>query len=150
MKVIGQLMTMLALLLFTLSQSVTAQTTHTIRLNVNTGMIDNSNVNSACNFGQDPSIANRDFTITVKNGDIVVWVGVSDSSDGRVEVTAINHEGGARVFGKNKLNGNDGVVTGVVTDGRPGDEEKYKISFKVFDSDVRKGTFHIDPKIKVD
>jgi len=105
-----------------------------------------------CNFGQDQSIANRDFTITVEKGDTVKWVGVSsDSPDtDRVEITGINHEGGARVFGKNKLNDTDGIVIGIVSDGKQGDEEKYKVSFKVFnDGTKRKGTFHIDPKIKV-
>lgn len=151
MKLANQITILLAVLLISLSNVSFSQTVHTITLNVATGLIENTNVDEVCNFGQDQSIANRDFSITVKKGDTVKWVGVSsDSSGDKVEITGINHEGGVRIFGKNKLNDTDGIVIGVVSDGKPGDEEKYKLSFKVFNNGVkRNGTFHIDPKIKV-
>lgn len=126
------------------------QVTHTIILHVDTGVIQNSNVDKVCNFGQDASISNKDFSIVVEIGDIVKWVGVSSSAPNtdQVEIKSINHEGGARVFGKNVLNGNKGVVMGTVTDGKKGNEEKYKISFKVKNNGSnRNGTFSIDPKI---
>ncbi|MBL7872306.1 MAG: hypothetical protein JNM78_11880 [Cyclobacteriaceae bacterium] len=126
------------------------QVTHTIILHVDTGVIQNSNVDQVCNFGQDASISNRNYSIVVEVGDIVKWIGVSSSSPNtdQVEITSINHEGGARVFGKNVLNGTKGVVVGTVTDGKKGNEEKYKISFKVKNNGTnRNGTFSIDPKI---
>lgn len=141
------LMTMLLLSLVSHGQDV-----HTITLQVDTELIENSNTNEVSNFGQDPGISNEDFTIEVAPGDTVKWVGVSSSAAGtdEVEITGINHEGGARIFGKNKLNGRGGLVVGVVTHGREGDEEKYKVSFKVSNDGVkRNGTFHIDPKLRV-
>lgn len=143
---------LMAMVLLSFTNVLYGQTVHTIILNVETGIIENSNKDEVCNFGQDQSVSNEDFTITVKNGDTVRWVGFSsDAPDSdKVDITSINHEGGARVFGRNKLNDTDGVVVGIVTEGRDGDEEKYKVSFKVYNNGVkRQGTFNIDPKIKV-
>jgi hypothetical protein len=141
------LMTMLLLSLVSYGQNV-----HTITLQVDTDQIVKSNINAVCNFGQAQSISNEDFTLIVAQGDTVKWEGVSSSASDmdEVEITGINHEGGARIFGKNKLNGDGGMVAGVVTHGREGDEEKYKVSFKVYNNGVkRNGTFHIDPKLRV-
>lgn len=152
MKTTKQFLILIVIALFTFSINSYSQQTHIITLNVDTGQIENSNVDEVCDFGQDPGITNRGFTIEVEIGDTVKWIGVSSSSPDTdaVEITGINHEGGARVFGKNKLNDTDGVVVGVVTDGKEGDLEKYKISFKVYnDGDKRGGTYHIDPIIKV-
>ncbi|MDH3709925.1 MAG: hypothetical protein OER04_08565 [Cyclobacteriaceae bacterium] len=150
MKPIKQLSLLVTILL--LSIMGYGQEVHTITLSVATDQVENSNTHEVCNFGQDPGISNEEFTIFVALGDTVKWVGVSANApdSDEVEITAINHEGGARVFGRNKLNDTDGIVIGVVTEGREGDEEKYKVSFKVHNNGVkRNGTFHIDPKIKV-
>lgn len=142
-------------ILFSLGSSTNNPEIHEITLYVNTGIIDNTNINEVCNFGQAPEIPNREYTITVKPGDIVIWKGVSINAEGvdEVLIKSINHEGGARVFGRNTLtdsNQNPGIVIGTVEDGRDGDEEKYKLSFKVLNDGVRRnGTFHIDPKIQV-
>ena len=152
MKTTKRLLFFIAIALFTFSIASYGQQTHVITLNVDTGQIEKSNVDQVCDFGQDPGISNRGFTIEVEIGDTVKWIGVSSSSPetDSVEITSINHEGGARVFGKNKLNDTDGVVIGIVTDGKEGDLEKYKISFKVYNNgDKRGGTYHIDPIIKV-
>ena len=83
-------------------------------------------------------------------GDTIIWRGESMSSDEvLVNITAINHEGGKNIFDKNRLHGDGQVpesVIGTVVTGEPGDEDKYKITFKMSN---RNGTFHIDPVIKV-
>ena len=150
MKPNNQLIILVTMLL--LSPVAYGQNVHTITLQVDTDQIIKSNVNEVCNFGQAQGISNEDFTIIVAQGDTVRWEGVSTSTPDRdeVEITGINHEGGARIFGKNKLNGEGGMVIGVVTHGREGDEEIYKVSFKVYNNGVkRNGTFHIDPKLRV-
>ena len=155
MKILSKIVVLIAVILFSFGTATSPQSIHEITLYVDTGAITSNNVNQVSNFGQDTGISNVDFTIVVKPGDIVLWKGVSSTAPetDEVHVTAINHEGGARVFGKNTLrdtNQNPGIVLGTVTDGKDGDEEKYKLSFKVKnDGEKRNGTFHIDPKIQV-
>lgn len=140
--------------LFLLSSHPRADT-HEIILQVDTQNIGPTNTDDVCTFGQDASISNAEFTINVRKGDVIIWKGVSSSAPDTDEVliTSINHEGGARVFGRNVLRDsrqNPGVVLGVISDGKDGDEEKYKVSFKVLNSgEKRGGTFHIDPKIRI-
>mgnify|MGYP001123427429 CR=1 FL=1 len=129
-----------------------AQKTHTITLNVDTGKITKSTVNQYSNFGQSSNISNEDFTIEVNLGDTVNWIGVSSSnSNDIVKIESINHQGGARVFAKNVLRGNDnGVVSGLVKKGRAGDSEKYNVKFRVYYNGVNKSKlFKIDPKIVI-
>lgn len=142
-------------LLFTTVGKAQAPETHIITLQVNTTDIKKPKVNDFANFGQSDDVSNENFTINVRKGDIIIWKGVSSSAPDTdlVSISAINHEGGVNVFGQNVLKGNGEVpelVIGTVINGNPGDEEKYKLSFKVFVNGTKKnGTFHIDPKIKV-
>ena len=130
-----------------------AQETKTITLNVNTSEITRSTVNENANFGQSPRISNEDFTIEVSLDDVVVWKGLSTSSeDDRVEILSINHEGGVSLFNysRNILKGENGVVSAVVTKGKAGDSDKYTIKFRVYRNGERlPGTFQIDPKIVI-
>ena len=139
---------------FSLSTMAQQPETHIITLYVNTADIEKPNIDQYANFGQEAGISNRDFTIHVRKGDIVIWKGISTSSEAdMVNISAINHEGGVNVFGQNVLRGNGEtpeLVVGTVINGNPGDEDKYKISFKVYINGTKKhGTFHIDPKIIV-
>jgi hypothetical protein len=146
---------MTAFLLVTFNTLSLGQETHTITLYVNTADVSSQNTSEQCNFGQAEGITNEEFTIQAKKGDIIVWKGVSTNAPETdiVSITAINHEGGVNIFDKNVLRGNNQspeVVIGTVVQGAPGDEEKYKISFKVFNNgEQRNGTFHIDPKIQI-
>lgn len=131
---------------------------HVITLYVNTTDIEKPDVNSYADFGQ-TGITNEDYTTYVRKGDIVIWKGVSttDSSD-VVNITSINHHSGAKFFGKNMLQGNDGdpeVVVGVVAkdsemvDGTLAREEKYTLKFTVMNNGTkRNGMFQIDPVLK--
>lgn len=148
------LLALVLLVIFAISTSTFGQQTHTITLYVDTGNISNQDTNSFCNFGQDESIPNEEFTISVSNLDMVVWQGQSTSSENdEVMITSINHQGGKNVFDRNVLRDtqdNPGVVTGQVVEGIAGDEQKYSVNFKVTNNGSnRNGTFHIDPKIKV-
>lgn len=150
-----KILMLVSIFIFSFGSTSTVPQTHIITLNVDTSAIENSNVDEVSNFGQPEEVSNHDFTIIVKKGDIILWKGVSTSApdSDQVLISAINHEGGARVFGRNTLldsQQNPGIVVGTVTDGKDGDEEKYKLSFKVMnDSIQRGGTYHIDPKIQV-
>ena len=150
MKTTNRLFILIGIVLMLLSSNSYAQETHTITLYVNTSTVDMDNTDETCNFGQESGIENKDFTIWVNVGDTIIWKGESTSSDEvLVNIDAINHEGGKNVFDKNKLRGDGQVpekVTGTVIQGAPGDEDKYKISFKMSN---RNGTFHIDPIIKI-
>ena len=129
------------------------QKVHTITLNVETGKIVKPNIDPFCNFGQPASISNKDYAIKVDIGDIVIWEGVSSSSPSTdtVNITSINHQGGVNVFGRNLIRGNGDspeIVIGKVLKGAPGDEDKYAISFTVYNNGIkRNGTFRIDPKL---
>lgn len=129
--------------------TINAQTKHTITLNVDTENITNSNIAETCNFGQDEEITNENYSIEVNIGDIVEWVGVStSSSEDVVEIISINYEGGARVFDRNILRDDNGIVRGVVSSGRPGDYQKYNVKFRVYrNGNLLSGVFKIDPKI---
>ena len=129
-----------------------AQTTHTITLEVNTTDITRSTIPENARFqGQADDVSNENFTIVVNAGDTVIWEGVSTSNpDDVVNISSINYEGGDRVFDKNRLRGNNETperVIGIITEGRRGRENKYKLSFKMSNHN---GTFHIDPKIVVE
>lgn len=146
---------MTALLFLFFSSFSFAQETHTITLFVNTAEVNSQNTGEQCNFGQAEGVTNEDFTIQVKKGDIIVWKGVSINAPDTdiVSISAINHEGGVNIFNKNVLLGNGQspeVVIGTVVQGAPGDVQKYKLSFKVFNNgEQRNGTFLIDPKIQI-
>ncbi len=145
----------LFMLSFLGTSALVGQEVHTITLFVNTAEVTSQNTSVTCNFGQAEGVTNEDFTLDVKVGDIIVWKGVSTNAPDAdmVSIKSINHEGGVNVFGKNVLRGNGQdpeVVTGVVVQGAPGEEDKYKVSFRVFnDGSKRNSTFHIDPKIRI-
>ena len=147
---------LLLLLCFAISAiSLSAQTVHTITLFVNTAEINAQNMADQCNFGQPAGTSNEEYTIDARLGDIIVWKGISTNAPGTdmVGISAINHQGGVNVFGKNVLNGNSQepeMVTATIVQGAPGDVNKYMISFKVFNNGTQRGgTFRIDPKIRV-
>lgn len=129
-----------------------AQQTRLVNLSVNTAEIDNTNIADNASFGQEDDISNEDYTIVVQLGDTIVWRGLSSSNptDHIVNIKSINHVGGARLFDRNVLNGDGGTperVIGIITEGRPGDEKKYNIFFRLSN---KQGTFRIDPKIVVE
>jgi len=131
---------------------------HVVTLYVNTTDIKKPNIADYADFNQNETIPNEEYTTHVKKGDIVIWNGVSTTNVlDTVNITQINHQGGARYFGKNVLNGNKDVpevVVGFVTkfpemenDTYPG--EKYILKFTVSNNGKkRNGTFQIDPVIK--
>jgi len=154
MKTKNPLLILCAILLLSFSGIAYGQAkVITITLYVNTASVDSGNTDQTCNFGQAEGIINRNFTVEANLGDTIIWRGESTSSPSDiVNITAINHEGGKNVFDKNRLDGNGQspeLVIGTVVTGAPGDEDKYKISFKVYNNGNRRGTFHIDPIIKV-
>ncbi len=128
--------------------------THYITLNVDTATITNQNEDAVSNFGQGSDISNKNFTIKVNVGDVIVWKGLSSvSSKDVVNITSINYKGQKNIFGQNHL-GEDrnkpGQVRGTVVTGKKGDVIKYSISFKVLNNGKKRGgTYHIDPKIQV-
>lgn len=124
-----------------------------ITLHVDTGAIDNKNLATTCNFGQDASISNEDYTVVVNVGDIIVWEGVSSTSESDVvNITKIKYVRGKNIFAKDL--DPDGAdprqkVRAKVLSRTDGGEYKYDISFTVIHNGVkRNGTFHIDPKIQ--
>jgi len=156
MKSTNHFLILIAIVLLSFSNSSYGQEDRVITLNVNTAQITNQNEYQVSYFaGQEENTDTRNFTIYVNPGDRIIWQGISSTSPDNdiVNIKSINYEGGTNVFDQNVLN-NDrespGIVIGVVKNGTEGFEEKYKISFTVFNNGVkRQGTFHIDPKIKV-
>lgn len=152
--------TQLLLCLFTTvtlmwEQSATAQQIHNVVLRVNTQDIQNPNVNDYCSFeGQEPGVSNEDYMIVAAVGDTVVWSGVSTSNPAdQVIIESINYvgdKGGRNVFGSNRLEGQNGTVTGVIQNSDGGTPYKYMLTFRVLNSgQARQGVYNIDPKIRV-
>lgn len=143
----------LALLFF--AQFAAGQQVREIVLYVDTGNIQNPNVNDFCNFGQPADISNEDFTTDANVGDTIVWRGISSTNPGdQVLIESINHEGdrgGRDIFGQNVLPGENGMVQGVVRNSTAGGPPyKYKITFRVLNNDEpRQGVYNIDPKIRI-
>jgi len=156
MKSTNQYLVLIAIVLLSFSNSSFAQEELVITLYVNTAQITNQNEYQVSYFdGQEEGTDTRNFTVYVNPGDKIIWQGVSSTSPDNdvVNIKSINYEGGNNVFDQNVLNADresPGTVIGVVKSGTEGFEEKYKISFTVFNNGVkRQGTFLIDPKIKV-
>lgn len=125
-----------------------------VTLNVNTGQIDNKNLATTCNFGQDQNISNENFTIEVNVGDSITWRGVSSTSPATdiVEITKIKYAKGKNIFGKDDLlPGKNKKISGkALSKTTAEDIYKYDISFTVTNNGTkRNGTFKIDPKIIV-
>jgi len=125
-----------------------------VTLNVNTGQIDNKNLSTTCNFGQDQNIPNEDFTIEVNVGDSITWHGVSSTSPDTdiVEITKIKYAKGKNIFGKDDLlpGKNNKIAGKALSKTTAEDIYKYDISFTVTNNGTkRNGTFKIDPKIIV-
>lgn len=123
--------------------------THVITLYVNTTEITRSTIDENADFGQQDGSSNEDYTIEVFMGDTVQWVGESSSDDAdKVEIVQINYQSGERFFNSNVLNGSNGVVTGTITQGRAGRDQKYNIKFRITRNGQRVNEiFQIDPKI---
>ena len=129
---------------------------HTIVLLVDTENIKNPNFEDYCSFaGQPAGVPDSAFTIDVKPGDIILWVGKSTSSDDHeVLIESINYRGRAGskdLLGKNIIKGSNGVLAArIIKNAKVGEEEKYAISFKVKkDGPGGNGTFTIDPKLRI-
>ena len=126
---------------------------HVVILNVNTQKIKNPNIEADCNFGQDPNVSNKEYTIDVRPGDFIIWQGLSmdDPENDIVRIVSVDHESGSNFFGTSTLEDNgQGEVLGEVKFGLTGQVMKYTIKFTVFNGgEQRNGTFVIDPKIKI-
>ena len=146
---------LLSLVLLLFAQFMSGQQVREIVLRVDTGNIQNPNVNDFCNFGQPEDISNEDFTTDANVGDTIVWRGISTTNPAdQVLIESINHEGdkgGRDIFGRNVLPGENGIVQGVILNStEEGLPYKYKITFRVLNSgNPRQGVYNIDPKIRV-
>jgi len=147
MKTINRLFILIAIVLLSFSINTYGQAqTHTVTLYVNTSAINNQNISTTCNFGQEEGVSNEEYSIEVNVGDTIIWEGVSTSSDTDViAIRKIKYERGTNVFDGDEIEGTSTVVGTVL---RPTGEQdyKYKISFKVNDTGA---TYYIDPKVKV-
>ena len=128
---------------------------HTIELLVDTENIKNPNFEDYCSFtGQPAGEPDSAFTVDVKPGDIILWVGKSISSDDHeVLIESINYHGGPGskdLLGKNVINNSNGVLAArIIKNAQLGDEEKYAISFRVINDKPGIGIYTIDPKLRI-
>lgn len=136
-----------------ISTNSNAQETIYVTLNVDTKEVKTDGAHNYCYFDNQPeSLDTRDYTINANVGDVIVWNAVSTSSErDQVKIVSINHEGGTNVFNTDKMNGQNGVVSGTITKNTVGKADyKYTVAFKVMSNgSLKPGTFRVDPKIKV-
>jgi len=126
-----------------------------VTLSVNTGSIENPNVDAYCTFGQGNGVSNENYTTVANVGDTITWQGVSSSSPSTdvVNITSINYTGGQNIFDQNVIGGNNGnpeKVIATIANNTQNEEEEYTINFTVYNgTNRRNGSFSIDPKIIV-
>jgi len=140
-----------------------SQATITIKLLVDTGNFDPSDLNKSCSFQATWSNSNKvvksngnleEFAIEAFVDDTILWEGVSTSSDiSIVDIKKVDRDNDSKIFknkkhyGKKRGNSNNKTAEGKVrynTKNKP--DYKYKIFFKI---NHRGATHKIDPKIKV-
>jgi len=128
--------------------------THRITLYVNTKYLKNkrdANKYAYANFGQDPRISNKDYTVLVNLNDDIEWVGVSssDPDTDQVYITKIKYENKEKLLNCDDIDG-EIVVKAKVTKGKGGDEEKYTLHFKIVSpANPQNGSFNIDPILRI-
>lgn len=153
MKKITQAISLLTFTLLLFCNTLIAQETIYVTLNVDTAQVKTQDTQNYCSFkGQSDSVKTLDFTIDAKVGDTIIWNGVSSTSDNElVKIIAVNLDGGTNVFSDDKMRGENGVVTGKIRKNTSGKEAyKYTVSFKVLNGGkLKPGTFQISSKIKV-
>ncbi len=154
MKIIKQFSIMVAVVLLSFSINSCNQTqtyhTHVITLHVDTGSINQQNIDSTANFGQ-KGLSNKDFITFVELEDNIEWRGLSSTSprEDIVKIKKIKWKNGAKILNALELKGQTSVV-GKVKKGTIGEVEKYILQFTVFNNGIkRNGIFKIDPKLEI-
>ncbi|MBT8182590.1 MAG: hypothetical protein KJO53_13490 [Eudoraea sp.] len=163
MKIKNSIIIAFAIFLYC-NSAVYAQGTNIVTLNVNTEVINDDNVLDECFFSWEDPDGNivtsgtgpelEDWLITIGLDSEIEWQGISSSEDNKiVNIIQIKRQSGTRIFDGKTLKG-DRDSNGEKVRGKPmkktnntDGDYKYNIKFKV--KDVR-GTFNIDPKIKVE
>ena len=153
MKTTNKLLILIAILLFSVSNTFYGQSTHVITLHVDTDQLNAGNESEAFSFSvsEGTSVENIDnpktFTIFVNEEDTVIWEGTS-LSGASVNIESITYSTGTEIFGKKKNNGKNKngkkKVEAKVKRGKKNAEYKYDIEFT-----LGSFTFNIDPVIKV-
>jgi predicted RNA-binding protein len=104
------------------------------------------------NFGQDPNIPNKDYTVEVNLNDDVIWVGESSSSPGidTVFIKEIRFKKGKKILNEDILR-EEKEVRGKVDKGKMGDQESYFISFAFHSKTNPQNNkiFQIDPILRI-
>ena len=135
------------------SINLSAQENKMITLEVDTENINKDNIEETATFGQPAETRNKDFSVDVKRGDVIIWQGkATPSSGGLVSIKLFKHEDGIELLGTNRIKDqNDaGVIVGKVQEGAPGDIEKYTLRFQVKKRGSQNwDTYEIDPKLMV-
>ena len=124
-----------------------------ITLYVDTGSINQENIDATCNFGQTNGESNKDYTTVVEFGDKITWVGESSSGNDKVKIKKIKYVKDAHVLTTNEKRNSwfSSKVRGKVNkkadfDTIDGYIEKYLIEFKIKGNNEK---FIIDPKLQV-
>lgn len=132
-------------------QNLYAQDHPIINLEVDTENINENNIDETATFGQPSETKNKDFTLEVKIGDVIIWQGTSTSgSGGVVRLKLFKHEEGIKLLGTGRISDQNGVIVGKVQAGTPGDVEKYTLKFEVKKRGSQTWTeYSIDPKLKL-
>jgi len=145
------LLCIISVLLFNVN--LLAQGNPIINLEVDTENIDENNIDETATFGQASEIKNKDFTLDVKIGDVIIWKGsATPGSGGLVRIKLFKHDEGVKLLGAGRISEQNGtgVVVGKVQEGTPGDIEKYSIKFEVRKRGSQTWTeYTIDPKLKL-
>lgn len=128
---------------------------HYVVLLVDTENINNNNnAKDFCSFPglghKPPRDSIKNYTTDVLRGDSVIWLGVSTSApeEHNVNIIRIIHQGGHQVLGppgyaKGKAKGK------IKTNAEIGQQETYKIQFRVIKDGITSEPYTIDPKILV-
>jgi len=117
----------------------------------------NLDLNDYCEFlGQNPTVNLDLYTTQAKNGDTIIWHGLSSSSDSdEVIITNITRESGGTFLknpsDSNSASGKKGNSKRIskITKAKKNKWEKYNLIFKIKDGGNETGEYTIDPIINV-
>jgi hypothetical protein len=128
--------------------------THRITLYVNTDKLKykkDTDKYEYVNFGQNPKISNKDYTLEIAMNDDIEWVGVSTSSP-RVDIVFIKEiefKKGEKILNKDILKG-EKEIRGKVDKGKKGDQQFYSLYFEFLSkSNASNKRFKIDPILRI-
>ena len=148
MKTTKQLFILVTIALLVFSNTTFGQAqelTITLKCHINR-LQENKDPYKVCKFEGQTETDTREFTVTGKVGDSLVWKGEAYSGSDEINITRIKYEKGTKIFDEEPIVKAKTIKAVAKFKTKENDPYTYKISFKI---NGRGKTYHIDPKVRI-